>query len=297
MKATANSAVKTKDASSGSSVVVTTFARGVVTTVELITPQVAAQMLERNTSNRPLTVSLARRYASDMTAGRWEYNGQDIIFAEDGELLDGQHRLTAVTLANMPVLMGVKRGLPKAVFATLDAGKGRTASDVLALLGVQHYASVASAARLSLLYAQGKQFNDTGITRREITDFVSTRPYIVKAAQISRQVSGRLNASPVAAVVFLANESRLFDEHIAEFLSGVATGADLERADPRLTLREWAVSERLRNRGVLPTPSCFTAVARAWSAFVRNEDLKQIKILRRPSRETLKIVGFRPDAA
>lgn len=297
MKASSQSAVKATSEVAGTDTVSAMIAHSVRSTVELITPEVAAQMLERNTSNRPLSNSLARRYASDMAAGRWEYNGQDILFTDDGDLLDGQHRLTGVTIAGVPVLMGVKRGLPGAVFDTIDAGRGRTASDVLALRGVPHYAAVASASRLALLYSQGRQLNDSVLTRREITDHVLARPYLIEATKLARIVSGRLNPSPVAAVIFLANEGRLFDDHMAEFLEGVSGGAGLERADPRLTLREWAVTERMRNRGVLPTSSCFAAFARAWNAFARNEDLKQIKILRKPSRETMEIVGFRTQRA
>jgi hypothetical protein len=297
MKGTSNSQVKERNTTGTASGARALASRGVTTTVELITPEVAAQMLERNTSNRPLSRSTVARYADDMKAGRWEYNGQDILFSEDGELLDGQHRLVSIGVAGVPVLMGVKRGLPKTVFTTLDAGKARTAGDVLALMGYARYNAVAAAGRLALAFIEGANLRGGGattLTRREVTDFVVAHPYLIDAAKIAGVLSGRLNTAPVAAVIFLANDRRFFDDQIAEFIDGVASGEGLERGDPRLTLREWAVNERLRNRGIMPTHACFSATARAWSAFARNEDLKQIKVSRNASRETLEIVGFHP---
>ena len=82
---------------------------------------------------------------------------------------------------------------------------------------------------------------------------------------------------------------------VAVVVSG--TGEGLEKGDPRLTLREWAITERQRNRGHLPAFVALSAIGRAWTAFARGEDLRQIKIMRRPTRENLEVVGFHAPAA
>ena len=58
-----------------------------------ITPDMAAQMLERNTMNRNISQLNVTRYANDMASGAWEQNGETIKIAEDGTILDGQHPL------------------------------------------------------------------------------------------------------------------------------------------------------------------------------------------------------------
>lgn len=295
MKATAQSQVKTSSTSVSSNGVPATAGRGITNTVELVTPEVAAKMLERNTANRPISSGIVAKYAEDMRANRWDYNGQDIIFSETGDLLDGQHRLSAIIAAETPTVLGIKRGLPSSAFATLDAGKSRTAGDILALLGVPSYNHAAGVARIALSYATGRAFRGGTagrVTRREITDYALAHPYINDCVRLAAPLIGRLTLSPAAAVLFLANERRFFDDQIAEFVEGVATGEGLEKGDPRLALREWAINERLRHRGQIVNTACFAAVARAWNAYSRGEDLKLIKIVRNPTRETLEIVGF-----
>ena len=69
-----------------------------------ISPEEAARFLEKNTNNRALTEQQVRYYAQQMKAGEWTYDGQPIRFAEDGQLLDGQHRLTALVESNTTFL-------------------------------------------------------------------------------------------------------------------------------------------------------------------------------------------------
>ena len=48
----------------------------------------------------------------DMEAGNWQWNGESIKFAEDGTLLDGQHRLAAIAESGVTLPVLVVRGLP-----------------------------------------------------------------------------------------------------------------------------------------------------------------------------------------
>ena len=89
----------------------------------------------REQGNRPLRTSCIERYADIIKRGQWELNGETIKFDTSGTLLDGQHRLSAVILAGMPIKSYVIRDLPRKVFDTLDTGKGRTGADVLSLRG------------------------------------------------------------------------------------------------------------------------------------------------------------------
>ena len=60
-----------------------------------ITPELAHEWLGFNTHNRNIRQRIVTAYAADMTGGDWQWNGESIKFAEDGTLLDGQHRLAA----------------------------------------------------------------------------------------------------------------------------------------------------------------------------------------------------------
>ncbi|NUN01320.1 MAG: hypothetical protein HUU41_09415 [Bryobacteraceae bacterium] len=60
----------------------------------LITPELARQWLERNVRNRPISENTVIAYGLDMLEGRWQYDGAPIRFDTDGNLIDGQHRLS-----------------------------------------------------------------------------------------------------------------------------------------------------------------------------------------------------------
>ncbi|MFL6416119.1 MAG: hypothetical protein ACJ74Y_10695 [Bryobacteraceae bacterium] len=81
-------------------------------TWEEITPKKAAVFLEKNVTNRPLREATTTAYERDMRAGNWVSTHQGVAFNDRGELIDGQHRLTAVVRSGVTVRMLVTRGLP-----------------------------------------------------------------------------------------------------------------------------------------------------------------------------------------
>mgnify|MGYP000517583782 CR=1 FL=1 len=62
--------------------------------VELITPQMACEMLKKQRNVRVLKRKEVERYVRALKRG-WKLNGETIKFDKDGYLIDGQHRLTA----------------------------------------------------------------------------------------------------------------------------------------------------------------------------------------------------------
>jgi hypothetical protein len=97
----------------------------------LVTPEVARRWLERNAGNRRVRESHVEALALAMMGGEWRLTHQGIAFDPEGNLLDGQHRLRAVVLAETPVRMTVARDVAPEAFAALDLGKARRIADVL----------------------------------------------------------------------------------------------------------------------------------------------------------------------
>lgn len=102
---------------------------GVTTEEVRITPKLAAEWLRTNQGNRKIRKMTVDAYARDMRAGKWKVTHQGIAFDERGHLLDGQHRLAAVILADTPVTMLVVRGVARENLQVVDAGVHRTAAD------------------------------------------------------------------------------------------------------------------------------------------------------------------------
>jgi len=111
----------------------TTLSNGWYAEIVTVTPEMARKMLEKNEGNRPKKKSVVARYAAIMLAGNWSLSPDGLIFGRDGRLLQGQHRLSAVIIADVPVDFVVWRDVDDTVFRVLDRGAIRSASDALGI--------------------------------------------------------------------------------------------------------------------------------------------------------------------
>jgi hypothetical protein len=103
---------------------------------ESITPQKAEQYLNRNTSNRKLRDGVVERYASDMKQGRWTECPAPIVFYENGDVADGQHRLWAIVESKTTQKFLVGRGLSREAGLNIDTGVTRNLVDNARIAGL-----------------------------------------------------------------------------------------------------------------------------------------------------------------
>lgn len=109
----------------------------------LVTPEMAESWLKANVRNRQVRKSRVRTYAKDMAQGNWLFNTQGITFATDGTLIDGQHRLMAVVLSGMSVLMVVWFNVPPTTREVIDLVGPRNLADIARLTNTQAAVTVA----------------------------------------------------------------------------------------------------------------------------------------------------------
>lgn len=102
---------------------------------------------------RQLKNSVSDRYAADMKAGHWLFTPQPIIFDDNQNLVDGQHRLEAVRKSGCTIRFLVSTGWPSkadngvGVIDVIDTGKLRTVPDLLAMHGQKYASRYAGVAR------------------------------------------------------------------------------------------------------------------------------------------------------
>ena len=97
--------------------------------VTIVTPDMAKQWLQCNTTNRRYRPEWAAQLRGAIERGEWITTHQGIALDEVGNLLDGQHRLGAIVAAGVPVKIMVTCGLPKAAFTVMDRGRNRSLRD------------------------------------------------------------------------------------------------------------------------------------------------------------------------
>jgi len=125
------------------------------TTVEIIVidPEAAAEMLERNyRNNRSINPNRVRAYAADMTAGKWTFTGESLKFMDDGKLIDGQHRLSAIVASGCSVQMMVVQGVEPNAVTNIDTGPGRSLKNVLEFLSYENSTGLATTLSASFVY-------------------------------------------------------------------------------------------------------------------------------------------------
>lgn len=99
-----------------------------------MTPDLARQLLTQNKRNRPLSTPHVVALAKKMKAGEWVLTHQGIAIDSDGVLQDGQHRLSAVIMANVTVPMMMMTGMPPENFDAIDVdGRPRSVADLLTI--------------------------------------------------------------------------------------------------------------------------------------------------------------------
>lgn len=103
---------------------------------ELITPDRAAELLSRNTRNRPISKPYVRELRRELEEGRWKPTHQGVAITRSGNLADGQHRLTAIVESGISAPMLVAEGVADDAFDAIDQIRKRTGGQILAMAGV-----------------------------------------------------------------------------------------------------------------------------------------------------------------
>ena len=118
-----------------------------------MTPEKAKQILvAKNRNNRSIKASNLKRLTTAIENGEWRLTNQGIAFDDQGNLIDGQHRLAAIlqTGKTLPLLVGTN--MDPRIFDCVDTGAARTAGDGIDILGSSHGKYIAAAIKCYHLY-------------------------------------------------------------------------------------------------------------------------------------------------
>lgn len=255
-----------------------------ITTESIImTPGWAAELLEKNESNRPLSAANVKRYAKAMVDGSWALNGEAIILDQYGNLLNGQHRLHACVESEKDFPTMLMRGVDReTAFATMDTGKKRTPADVLAMLGSIDHQATSTAIRNIVKYL--KIIHDVPGAKAkpepsEVATFFTEHPLIEKAAEVSGGVGAKLKqvvAPHVAvAVIYLAMDKGHEEEVLKNFFSQLRDGTGLSSGDPIHTLRERLMRESREKRRSAAFERIIMTI-RAFNAHIEGKQLRHM---------------------
>lgn len=208
---------------------------GIKSQVVFVTPEKAKLWLVHNTHNRPLSIATVDKYAVQMRSGLWELNGEPIIFAGDGSLMSGQHRLHACIKADTGFQSIVITGIDRSTFATLDTHRRRTAGDVLTMEKAKNPTRLAAATRAYFRMLTNVN-QSRQLTHQQYIEFIQAHPslsYWCSFANTANKLVPGYTFGVIAAV-----EDVYGRDMAKDFYDRFVLGVNLKPTDPEYLLRQ-----------------------------------------------------------
>jgi hypothetical protein len=225
---------------------------------EEVTPAKAKEWLEKfNKHNRNLRQETALSFSRDMVNDDWSENTQTISFGEDGNLIDGQTRLTGIVKSGRTYRFLICRDVPKRitgrkndVMDTIDQGNPRSISDVLKLRhGYKADAAmIASSCRTIARVA----IADPGTRVRKLTvgtvvKIIGRYKTALQFVSENRPATMGLRAAPISGAVAFAYVTAPLK--VKDFYLRLVSGAGLDADSPILILRNYILNTLDTARG------------------------------------------------
>jgi hypothetical protein len=212
----------------------------------MVTPDLAREWLKGNTRNRPVTANAARALADEIKAGRWRTTHQGIARAEDGTLLDGQHRLLAIVLAGIAVEMLVTFDAPFETMPAIDIGGCgiRKPHHVIEIMtGVHHSTTIRAAVISAAHILSGRPQGGGGRTKLTVVDLRAALDSHGADAESVVKVVGkehnRLCQAPVNGALTLLH--RIQPKEALNFAALLRSGESLSAGHPAFALRNYVL--------------------------------------------------------
>ena len=170
--------------------------------VESINKERAQQILSKPyEKQRSINKALIDKLVQAMNADEFiEAIPNPIYISETGKLLDGQHRLTALTQTNRTMQFLVAYGLPESAFVYFDQNRPRSLRDALQTSGVANAEKVATATKLLYQLIVGK----LNAPRNEVAvRMVGDYPRFEEAVMFAQSISDNTHiVTSVGAVLY-----------------------------------------------------------------------------------------------
>jgi len=235
--------------------------------IEMISPKLAEEYLLKNTSNRKLRLGTVETYARDMAEGRWEVTHQGIAFNKEGELIDGQHRLSAIVLSKRSQKMVVTRNVNSRI--NVDNHIRRNLVDTTGY-------SAWHIAIANVILGRLKRTNSRASSselKSWIDSHIENLDFAIDLMKTNKQ---GLRLSAIKAAVFAASYTEPL-ERLEEFADVFKTGKydNYEEDNAAIRLREWLMTGDLLTKHIVKL--AYSKTEAAVKAFCERREVKRLQ--------------------
>lgn len=250
----------------------------------LITPQMAQEFLAKNTRNRPHNQRKVEEYVKMMKDNEWHLQTDAIGFDTNDKLINGQHRMMAVTQYGKPIEFLVATGLEPDSFNFIDTGKNRSSGDVLGANGFVAGAHKSAIIRFVIGYKKGNIQNeksskrDLGLNNQDILDYAHRyRNELEEAYKVSTDAAKSfkgLKGQAIGGMYWIL--SKIDRNRALVFFGALGTGTMLTHDDPIYILRQRLMDD-LAAKKKFPLKDKLAWLIMAWNHSKKGSKIKQLK--------------------
>jgi hypothetical protein len=244
-----------------------------------VSPSMATEWLNANTGNRTLRHGVVEKYARDMSHGKWTRNPQPIMFYDDGELADGQHRLWAVVESKKSIDFFVLRGVERDVALNIDTGVGRDLVDNARISKYEGYISK-QAVGTAVFMHHGRRLTEKTLSNAERLTLVEKYHEHLQFVDSFMPNKKIVSALPIRAAVARAHMHLGDNARLVEFCTILGTGIPQDAMTDRavLAFRNYML-DIAAERKTDPRDT-FLKAMNAISYFMKKKPLTAIKVLK-----------------
>lgn len=272
-------------------------AQSYVSGVETITPELAEEMLKRNTHNRPISNPYVTKLSKEMASGNWQLNGQSINFTTTGVLLDGQHRLKACIKAGVPFTTVVAGGFSEDTFKTTDCGRGRNLGQLIGVEEKAYYQAASAVLRNYVMFTDGNKgyrhdqttvavSSMSGRSVREYYSIYETmKDKVLFYASLSNKFSKKINYFPITAAYSCAMMMYLVEnlgyefDFVKEFFDQLYNYQTPSDSNIRLLWKKMLDIRADRNANhVYCSRYKISMLNKTWNLYATGKSVKQLNI-------------------
>lgn len=247
--------------------------------IEEVTPAMAERMLEKNSVNRDISKPSVDQYARSMASGLWL---PSVIWIDtEGNIIDGQHRLTAVVQSGHKIKFIIVRNAPKMMQDVLDTGKKRTIKDVLSFKGEENAQQLGAIARLvNLVVTQRIGLAQMNLSNEELLGTIEMYPDMRPAAEIAEWAkynrAFNMNPSVIGTAWWLIARKFSADE-ATRFINRVCTLVGEREGSPILALNK-RVSEMRKNNQRFSVRDQLAVLLKVWNYDATGRSIRSITV-------------------
>ncbi|NDF13206.1 MAG: hypothetical protein EB060_10400 [Proteobacteria bacterium] len=245
------------------------------TDLVFVTPEMARKWLEKNVNNRNIRRHYVAKLRNDLRNNRFMTTHEGIAFNCNGELKDGQHRLTAIAEEGIGAWLMVTSGLPNDAVPVINRGSIRTITDNGNMSGFSMSKQMVAMAYIAMEAPAGIAHSKS-TSEYDVIDFIKRNQEAFEAIpHVTKKNIGR--AANMAAFLRAYPHCPLtaWNRCLQLFLNGIDDDFHPVKERAIVVFRDYCLTNKAN--GYSASIDMYRRCQRAIKAFMNAEELKIVK--------------------